>query len=119
MDWWMGWPRAFETSGKPARWIIPYASWWGNECFSIACCYPDANDSARLSEDPIHKLLLDRDPIEGRDLASRPDIVAFRERSWGKGTLSPRRVPGRECDPAARQAAAPSHSRHHRSGSDR
>jgi Transposase DDE domain group 1 len=38
--------------------------------FSIACGYPDANDSARLSEDPIHKLLLDRDPIEGRDLAA-------------------------------------------------
>src|SRR5256885_3830479 len=32
--------------------------------FSIACGYSDANDSARLSEDPIHKLLLDRDPIE-------------------------------------------------------
>ena len=30
--------------------------------FSIACGYPDANDSARLAKDPIHKLLLDRDP---------------------------------------------------------
>jgi hypothetical protein len=30
--------------------------------FSIACGYPDANDSARLSADPIHKMLLDRDP---------------------------------------------------------
>ena len=28
--------------------------------FSIACGYPDANDSARLASDPIHKLLLDR-----------------------------------------------------------
>ena len=45
--------------------------------FSIACGYPDANDSARLSEDPIHKLLLDRDPIEGRDLASRPTLSRF------------------------------------------
>ena len=42
--------------------------------FSIACGYPDANDSARLSEDPIHKLLLDRDPIEGRALASQPTL---------------------------------------------
>src|SRR6202790_2938959 len=32
--------------------------------FSIACGYPDANDSARLSADPIHKMLLGRDPIE-------------------------------------------------------
>src|SRR5439155_21350393 len=45
--------------------------------FSIACGYSDANDSARLSEDPIHKLLLDRDPIEGRDLASQPTLSRF------------------------------------------
>ena len=29
--------------------------------FSIACGYPDANDSARLASDPIHKLLLEDD----------------------------------------------------------
>jgi len=45
--------------------------------FSIACGYPDANDSARLSGDPIHKLLLERDPIEGRDLASQPTLSRF------------------------------------------
>ena len=45
--------------------------------FSIACGYPDANDSARLSDDPIHKLLLDRDPSEGRDLASQPTLSRF------------------------------------------
>src|ERR1700685_572219 len=45
--------------------------------FSIACGYPDANDSARFSEDPIHKLLLDRDPIEGLDLASQPTLSRF------------------------------------------
>src|ERR1700675_2264205 len=48
--------------------------------FSIACGYPDANDSARLSEDPIHKLLVDRDPIEGRDLASQPTLSRFENR---------------------------------------
>ena len=45
--------------------------------FSIACGYPDANDSARLASDPIHKLLLDRDPVEGRDLASQPTLSRF------------------------------------------
>jgi hypothetical protein len=45
--------------------------------FAIACGYPDANDSARLSEDPIHKLLLDRDPIEGRALAAQPTLSRF------------------------------------------
>jgi len=44
--------------------------------FSIACGYPDANDAALLASDPIHKLLLDRDP-EGRDLASQPTVSRF------------------------------------------
>ena len=45
--------------------------------FSIACGYPDANDAARLTADPIHKLLLDRDPIAGTDLASQPTLSRF------------------------------------------
>src|SRR5260370_15103207 len=49
----------------------------GQRVFSIACGYPDANDSARLSGDPIHKLPLDRDPIEGRNLASQPTLSRF------------------------------------------
>src|ERR1035441_8224984 len=49
----------------------------GQRVFSIACGYPDANDSVRLSGDPIHKLLLDRDPIQGLDLASQPTVCRF------------------------------------------
>lgn len=45
--------------------------------FSIACGYPDANDSARLSTDPIYKMLLDRDPVTGRDLASQSTLSRF------------------------------------------
>jgi Transposase DDE domain group 1 len=45
--------------------------------FAIACGYPDANDSARLAADPIHKMLLDRDPVAGRDLASQPTLSRF------------------------------------------
>ncbi len=45
--------------------------------FAIACGYPDANDAARLATDPIHKMLLDRDPIEGTDLASQPTLSRF------------------------------------------
>lgn len=45
--------------------------------FSIACGYADANDSARLAGDPIHKLLLQRDPAEGLDLASQPTLSRF------------------------------------------
>jgi len=45
--------------------------------FAIACGYPDANDAARLAGDPIHKLLLGRDPVEGNDLASQPTLSRF------------------------------------------
>jgi hypothetical protein len=29
----------------------------------LACGYEDANNAARLSKDPIHKMLRDRDPV--------------------------------------------------------
>jgi hypothetical protein len=45
--------------------------------FSIACGYADANDSARLGADPVHKMLLDRDPVTGLDLASQPTLSRF------------------------------------------
>ncbi len=45
--------------------------------FGIACGYPDANDADRLADDPIQKLLLDRDPITGHPLASQPTISRF------------------------------------------
>jgi len=54
--------------------------------YGIACGYADANDSARLSADPIHKLLLDRDPIDGDPLASQPTLSRF-ENSVRRGEL--------------------------------
>lgn len=45
--------------------------------FAIACGYPDANDAARLGDDPVHKMLLDRDAIEGDSLASQPTLSRF------------------------------------------
>src|SRR5256885_5098003 len=45
--------------------------------FGLACGYPDANDADRLTDDPIHKLLLGRDPIDGDPLASQPTISRF------------------------------------------
>jgi hypothetical protein len=45
--------------------------------FAIACGYADCNDAARLAEDPIHKLLVGRDPIEGEALASQPTLSRF------------------------------------------
>src|ERR1700730_6620111 len=44
---------------------------------AIACGYEDANDAARLASDPVHKLLVGRDPIDGEDLASQPTLSRF------------------------------------------
>jgi hypothetical protein len=45
--------------------------------FAIACGYPDTNDAARLADDPIHKLLVGRDPSTGATLASQPTLCRF------------------------------------------
>ena len=45
--------------------------------FGLACGYADCNDAARLADDAIHKLLLDRDPIAGPALASQPTLSRF------------------------------------------
>jgi hypothetical protein len=45
--------------------------------YAIACGYPDANDAKRLGADPIQKLLCERDPVGGDDLASQPTLSRF------------------------------------------
>jgi Transposase DDE domain group 1 len=45
--------------------------------FGLACGYADCNDAARLAEDAIHKLLLERDPLAGPALASQPTLSRF------------------------------------------
>jgi hypothetical protein len=45
--------------------------------YGIACGYADANDAARLAHDPIHKLVLGRDPLDGAALASQPTLCRF------------------------------------------
>lgn len=46
-------------------------------CFGLACGYADANDAAHLKADPIHKLLVGRDPRTDPDLASQPTLSRF------------------------------------------
>ncbi len=45
--------------------------------YAIACGYPDGNDAARLADDPVHKMLVERDPIDGDPLASQPTLSRF------------------------------------------
>jgi len=55
-------------------------------CFGLACGYADANDAAQLKADPIHKLLVGRDPVTGPALASQPTLSRF-ENSVGPRDL--------------------------------
>ena len=54
--------------------------------FGLACGYADCNDAARLADDPIHKLLLERDPLEGATLGSQPTLWRF-ENAVGRADL--------------------------------
>ncbi len=45
--------------------------------FGLACGYEDANDAARLADDPLHKLTVGRDPMTGAALASQPTLSRF------------------------------------------
>jgi DDE family transposase len=45
--------------------------------FGLCCGYADCNDAARLAHDPIHKLVLGRDPVTGLGLASQPTLSRF------------------------------------------
>src|SRR5712691_2806940 len=52
--------------------------------FGLACGYADCNDAARLADDPIHKLLVERAAITGPALASQPTLSRF------ENTVGPR-----------------------------
>jgi len=54
--------------------------------FALACGYADCNDAARLADDPIYKLLVGRDPVQGDALASQPTLSRF-ENNVGPVTL--------------------------------
>src|SRR3954465_13390402 len=45
--------------------------------YGIACGYADCNDAARLRDDPMHKLLVGRDPEKGEALSSQPTLSRF------------------------------------------
>jgi hypothetical protein len=45
--------------------------------FGLCAGYADCNDAARLAHDPIHKLMVGRDPFTGLGLASQPTLSRF------------------------------------------
>jgi hypothetical protein len=49
----------------------------GQRIFGLACGYADTNDAARLLNDPVHKLLVGKDPESEQGLASQPTLCRF------------------------------------------
>ncbi|TKB77777.1 MAG: IS1380 family transposase [Nitrospira sp.] len=54
--------------------------------FGVVCGYEDANDAARLADDPLQKLAVGRDPVTGAALASQPTLSRF------ENAVSPREL---------------------------
>ena len=61
----------------PTRVLHSYQELFRHRLFAMACGYADGNDAARLGQDPIMKLALDRDPVSGSALASQPTLSRF------------------------------------------
>ncbi|HEY7115880.1 MAG TPA: IS1380 family transposase [Tepidisphaeraceae bacterium] len=54
--------------------------------YGLAAGYLDGNDAARLADDPVHKLVLDREPLTGPALGSQPTLSRF-ENTVGRRDL--------------------------------
>jgi hypothetical protein len=54
--------------------------------FGLAAGYLDGNDAARIADDPLHKLVLDREPLTGPALGSQPTLSRF-ENGLGRRDL--------------------------------
>jgi len=74
----------FHDERQPGKVVHTLHDLVRQRVFAIACGYADCNDAARLADDPIHKALLDRDPLEGAALASQPTLSRFENASGPK-----------------------------------
>jgi hypothetical protein len=68
---------AIRDQRQPGKVAHPLRDLLRQRVFGLACGYADCNDAARLSDDPIHKLLLERDPLAGAPLGSQPTLSRF------------------------------------------
>jgi hypothetical protein len=75
-----GFARGLVDPRQPAKVRHTLGDLLAQRIFALACGHADANDADRLADDPIHKLLLDRDPIAGDPLASQPTLCRFENR---------------------------------------
>jgi hypothetical protein len=69
--------RCLPDEREPGKIQHELADLVSQRVFGLACGYADCNDAARLAEDPIHKAMLGRDPIDGDALASQSTLSRF------------------------------------------
>jgi len=69
--------RCLPDEREPGKVQHELADLVSQRVYGLACGYADCNDAARLAEDPIHKALLGRDPIDGDALASQSTLSRF------------------------------------------
>ena len=81
-----GLARCLVDRREPGRVRHTLAEVLGQRVSGIACGHPDGNDASHLADDPVHKLLLGRDPVAGEALASQPTISRF-ENGVGRSAL--------------------------------
>jgi hypothetical protein len=77
---------ALRDRRQPGKIAHPLRDLLRQRVFGLACGYADCNDAARLAADPIHKLLLERDPLDGAALGSQPTLSRF-ENAVGRPDL--------------------------------
>lgn len=72
-----GFARCLVDARQPGKVRHTLEDLLAQRIFGLACGHADANDADRLADDPIHKLLLGRDPVGGASLGSQPTISRF------------------------------------------
>src|SRR5207247_1982123 len=77
---------ALRDRRQPGKVMHPLRDLLRQRVFGLACGYAYCNDAARLAHDPIHKLLLERDPLAGAALGSQPTLSRF-ENAVGRTDL--------------------------------
>ena len=77
---------AVRDDRQPGKVLHGMADLVRQRVFGLACGYADCNDARALRGDPVHKLLLERDPVDGRELADQSTLSRF-ENSVGRADL--------------------------------
>lgn len=66
--------RCIRDRREPGKIQQPLVDLIRQRVFGLACGYADGNDAARVADDAMHKLLVDRDPLDGAALGSQPTL---------------------------------------------